>query len=267
MSSKPYSSVISSGPSLGLIKSNAAEIISSTLNYEMMVAWHAMSSEKATTEFFNEVFDELYYNFGQYMDTKSSSQSKMFKHVYEWNEVGSSNKRLWKWKKVGQSPEGFKIKPYFITSKVNAPIDPVLQIPGPTGKVVKRTGIFKDKASVIEFGQPVTIRVKTARYLAVPNKNLSPGSSNKKSITFTKGPITINYPGGKESKLAFTKAMSGWLYSKGIQSIKDGKAVRKVNRRISRASTVPSRIRSIRFGGRISAAEIDALAARAVWSA
>lgn len=265
MESKPSIKVVSN-PKPGNrklnISTNAPSVISSVLNYELMVAWHSMAGPVTRNRFFDEAFDELEYNFGQYLDTKAGSNPKALQHVYEWGQNGST--RLWKLKKTNVGDNGFKVKFNFLQSKRVSPIDPILLEPGPTGKVVKRSAVFRNKAAVMEYGDRVTISPKKSKYLAIPIKNVS-GNSKDKGIVFSNKSVSISNIGGKDAKLSFTKSFSSWMSTKGSSVVKNGKAAKKLERvaKMS-AQNVPSRIKSISMRGKISASEIDALAQAAV---
>ena len=265
METKPTGKVVSNQTTPGkvvTISSNAPAKMSAALNYELMVAWHSLAGPVTRERFFDEAFDELAYNFGQYLDTKASSNPKALQHVYEWGQVGTA--RLWKLNKTSQNENGFKIKFNFLTSKKMAPIDPVLTVPGKNGAIVTRSGIFKNKAAVMEYGDTVRISPVRAKYLAIPIKNIS-GTNSDKGIVFTNKPTVISNVGGKQAKLSFTRSFSSWMSSKGSSTVKRGKAVKKLERTAKLSGQgIPSRIRSISMKGKISFSEIDALAQETV---
>jgi hypothetical protein len=244
------------------IITNAPTVMSSVLNYELMVAWHSLAGPVTRNRFFNEAFDELEYNFGQYLDTKAGSNPKALQHVYEWGENGS--RRLWKLKKTDVSENGFKIKFNFLQSKRVSPIDPILLEPGPSGKTVKRSAVFKNKAAVMEYGDRVTIAPKKSKYLAIPMKNVS-GNSKDRGIVFSNKSVSISNVGGKDAKLSFTNSFGSWMPSRGASIIKNGKAIKKLERAAKLSGqNVPSRIKSVSVKGKVSSSEIDALAQAAV---
>ena len=263
--SKPRT-VVSGNPTKGTgavsLSTNGIARMSSAVTYELMVAWHSMAGPVARKKFFDEAFEELEFAFGQYIDTKAKSNPKALQHVYEWGQNGSV--RLWRIKRTGSNDDGFKIKFNFVQSKTVAPIDPILKIAGPSGKVVKKSSIFKNKATVIELGTPVIIKRKTSNWLAIPSYRMS-SSTSSNGITFSKGPIVINNPGGREAKLMFTKSFSGWFTNQGSRMVKNSNAVKKLEKRAKLAGqNPPTRIRNISMSGKVSFSEIDSMAERMV---
>jgi hypothetical protein len=106
----------------------------------------------------------------------------MLHHIYEWNQTGSPNARLYEISYTVSSL-GLSFKSSFSQS---------LSI-----KDGSRTP-FYDKARIIENGIPVVIRPKTAQVLAFENNG---------ETVFTKGPITVENPGGTAAQGGFEKVL------------------------------------------------------------
>lgn len=200
------------------IDTNLVEAVSGVLYYELMAYWYSVASPQAMRQYNNKIFKAVDINYGKYLDQKARVLPKSYHHVYEWNMLGKKEGRLWKLRKRNSSDSSMEIRYDFLTSKKVAPINPKLATPGPTGKRVTRSSIFKNKAYVMEEGIPVHIKLKQAQFLAIPNIY---GFNGRGDIIFSKGPITVQQPGGPGVKYSFAKTFSGYFSS--------GLAVKELN--------------------------------------
>ena len=244
-----------------LIYTNVAQASMAAINYEIMVAWHSMGSIAAKQKFMTDVYPALKIGLGEYIDAKAHTNPKSLHHVYEWNMVGEPAGRLWRTKMTRTGSGSMRINYYFVNSKRVVPINPILKKPGPSGSFVSKSHIFKDKAIVMEGGNPVVISRKSSKFLAIPEGKFD-GSKFGNQITFTKGPIVVRNPGGAATKLGFARAFSMWFGS-GLATkyLKTTGAYNRVSARTTRAGKmIPSRIRNVGISGAITVAEIEALA-------
>lgn len=213
------------GVSKGRIKTstNIIPAVSGTLYYEMMVWWYANADDTVMKKYNDKVFSEVDKNFGKYMDAKSTVSPKRYHHVYEWNSIGQKPGRLWKLRKRNSGSSSFQIRYDFLTSKRVAPIHPSLKIPGKNGKVVKKSAIFARKAYVMEEGLPVTIKRRSANWLAMPKRYEFTGPNN---IFFAKGPVRVANQGGREVKFSFARTFDGY-FSSGLatKQLQDGRVL------------------------------------------
>lgn len=129
------------------------------------------------------------------------SNKEAFHHVYEWNGTGKETDRLFRVIKRSMSSGSASIYYKFNNSKKNAPISPQLSTPGPTGKVVTKTGVFKRKAEIMESGRPVSFI--TQKTIAIPS------GSGIKFIPSGKI-INIKSPGGTATSGAFERHFQTW---------------------------------------------------------
>jgi hypothetical protein len=241
------------------VSTNVVPVVSGVLYYELMVAWHATMDEKTMKMYNDKIFKEVDKNFGKYMDGRASAMPTKYHHVYEWNQVGKRNGRLWKMRKRQTSKTNMAIRYDFLTSKRPAPINPILLQPGPSGKVVKRTSIFKNKAFVMEEGLPVTMRPKNGRWLAIPrNSNFTSG----RNILFSQGPVTVRNPGGVATKFAFSRTFSGY-FSSGLatKDLNRGRVLQTPARITKKAGeNIPSAISGVRTSRGLDKNFIDSIA-------
>ena len=246
-------------------ESNVAQAVMAAINYEVMVAWHSLASPSAKERFYEKSYPALKKGFGEYVDAKSLTNPKSLHHVYEWNKVGQPPARLWNIKKSKGSSESFKISYYFNLSKTVAPIDPILKKPGPSGKFVSKSAVFKNKAIVMEAGNAVVVKRKTAKYLAIPAKNFN-GSGSSRGIVFSRGPVTVRSPGGGLTTASFNKTFIGWFGS-GLATkyLKSAGIYKSLEDHTSRAgNNIPGKIKKLSIRGSISKSEIESLAQAAV---
>jgi hypothetical protein len=234
------------------VTSNAPQKISQTLYYELMVGYHTFT-DKQMEKWTGRVWNELETYFGQYIDAQAASNPKRLHHVYEWGSVGMPQGRLWKLKRMKSTGGAFKISYGFVQSRRVAPIADVLKTPGPTGKVVKKTAVFKNKAFVMEMGIPVVNKPKTGRYLAFP-------ANNARGIAFSNRPVRIAYPGGVATKFAFARSFSGFFRS-GLAMKYLKPTLNKPVKVMKRAGErVPATITAPRFSKGISQSAIEQMA-------
>lgn len=138
--------------------------------------------QRGKTQFMHSVGVETIELLKEFVDANARVNPEMLHHVYEWNMVGSPSARLYD---LGYTVSGLglSIKSSFRQST--------------TVKAGSRVP-FYDKATIIENGIPVVIRPKKAKALAF--------SQNGEDV-FSKGPITVENPGGTAAEKGFEKAM------------------------------------------------------------
>ena len=214
------------------IETNVTEAVSGVLYYELMTFWYAGVDPAAMRKYNDKIFNNVNKNFNKYMDQRARALPTKYHHVYEWNMIGRPGGRLWKLRKRNSGNASMEIRYDFLTSKVRAPIHPLLAKAGPTGKRVTKSTIFKNKAYVMEEGIPVTIRPKNGKYLAIPNIYGFDPTTRRGDVIFTQGPVVVKQPGGPGVKYSFAKTFSGYFSS--------GLAVKDLQN--SRALDTPARI-------------------------
>ncbi len=117
----------------------------------------------------------------EFIDSNARVNPQMLHHVYEWTMVGSPDARLYDISYTA-SNLGLSFRSSFSQST--------------SIKDGSRTP-FYDKARIMEYGIPVTIRPKVAQVLAFDD--------NGETI-FTRGPVQVMNPGGTEVEGGFEKA-------------------------------------------------------------
>lgn len=121
--------------------------------------------------FFRSLGQEVKNIIEQFVDSNASVSPQTLHHMYEWNQVGQSEGRLFTINAVSTS-QGIT---FTSSLKQSQSIKDGSRVP------------FYDKARIIEFGIPVTIKPVYSRVLAF--------DSNGETI-FTPQPVTVTNPGG-----------------------------------------------------------------------
>ena len=117
----------------------------------------------------------------EFIDSNARVNPQMLHHVYEWTMVGSPDARLYDISYTA-SNLGLSFRSSFSQST--------------SIKDGSRTP-FYDKARIMEYGIPVTIRPKVAQVLAFDDSG---------ETIFTRGPVQVMNPGGTEVEGGFEKA-------------------------------------------------------------
>ena len=116
----------------------------------------------------------------EFIDSNARINPQMLHHVYEWTMVGSPDARLYDISYT-TSNLGLSFRSSFSQST--------------SIKDGSRTP-FYDKARIMEYGIPVTIRPKVAQVLAFDDNG---------ETVFTRGPVQVMNPGGTEVEGGFEK--------------------------------------------------------------
>jgi hypothetical protein len=116
----------------------------------------------------------------EFIDSNARVNPDMLHHIYEWNQTGSPNARLYDISYT-TSNLGLSFRSSFSQST--------------SIKNGSRTP-FYDKARIMEEGIPVTIRPRVAQVLAFDDNG---------ETVFTAGPVTVDNPGGNQVEGGFEK--------------------------------------------------------------
>lgn len=154
------------------------------------------------------------------------SNKSSFHHIYEWGGTGNEASRLFRLIKKSSGGGNASVYYKFNNSKKKSPIDPVLSTPGPTGRYVSKSGVFKRKAEVMESGSGVSFI--TSRTIAI-----APGGS----IIFIPPGKTINIknPGGQGVAGSFEKQFMQWWTINFSKSLDDSGVIKSLETSVARA--------------------------------
>ena len=135
---------------------------------------------KGKTSFLKVLGMETVEIMKEFIDSNARVNPEMLHHVYEWTMTGSPNARLYDISYT-TSNLGLSFRSSFSQST--------------SIKNGSRTP-FYDKARIMEYGIPVTIRPRVAQVLAFEENG---------EAVFTQGPIKVLNPGGTEVEGGFEK--------------------------------------------------------------
>jgi hypothetical protein len=136
--------------------------------------------QKGKTVFLKTVGLETVELMKEFIDSNARVNPEMLHHVYEWNQTGSPSARLYDISYT-TSNLGLSFRSSFSQST--------------SIKDGSRTP-FYDKARIMEYGIPVTIRPKVAQVLAFEDGG---------ETIFTQGPVRVDNPGGMQVEGGFEK--------------------------------------------------------------
>jgi hypothetical protein len=122
----------------------------------------------------------------QYVDVQARSNPKALHHVYEWNQTGSPNARLFDLNYT-VSNLGLSINSKFRQSRTVSE---------------NMTTPFYNKAKIMEDGIPVTIKPTKSQVLKFNGPN---------GEVFTKNPITVDNPGGDQVYGSFESSVDEFI--------------------------------------------------------
>jgi len=192
-----------------------------------------LSRPTVLQEIAKAVFTITGERFALAVDRFAVQNPKRMHHVYEWGGLGNPNARLFVIERASILNGVLDINTNFSLSRVPVPVNPELQIPGPTGKSVTSQSVFRYKAQVMEEGRPVTIQSsKILTFLGSEGQVfIKPGTV-----------ITINNPGGMQTKNSFYNFMVEW-YTTNADSIMNSSGLyEKIVNDVSLALTANNRI-------------------------
>lgn len=126
--------------------------------------------KQGVPEFLRGVGASVVDNLRQYIDANARVSPQLLHHVYEWNQVGSPNSRLFDIDYVASG----NIISFMSTFRQSSSIKPGSNV------------AFFDKARIMEQGIPVTI---------IPKRKVLAFDIDGKPV-FTSKPVTVTNPGG-----------------------------------------------------------------------
>jgi hypothetical protein len=151
--------------------------------------------------------------FVAHMSGAALRETGKYDHMYEWNQVGDPNGKLWRHILKGNGANRVAFFE-FKASKKTVPVDPKLQTVG-----VRKIHVFVWKSMVLENGLPVKISPKLAKYLVFVSKKKTRSATSrgvgfeKNGIIYYKGTISIARAGNQRINGAFVGEWTQWWNS------------------------------------------------------
>lgn len=173
-----------------MIKLNTVDLVN-TINNSVEYSMGFIEGVKGHQTTFNKILADVTVDaLEAYIDSQARNNPMALHHVYEWAYVGRPEGRLFVFDSV-VTQRSITITSQFLDSKT-----------------VKQDGTssepFREKARVMEEGVVVTIVPKRAEVLA-----FEPEDGGE--IVFTKGPVTVNNPGGFFVHGGFASAVKSYF--------------------------------------------------------
>jgi hypothetical protein len=131
--------------------------------------------------------------FSEYLDARARQNPSAYHHVYEFDQVGNKESRLFK-AKVTSTPNGAIITFNFTEAK----------------NVNRQGHPFPLKAEVMEKGDPLIIKAKRGKYLKF---TLEDGTFITTTESF------VRDPGGREVQGSFETTFNNFMSNQGIQTL------------------------------------------------
>lgn len=209
--------------------SNVAQI-SAALYYQANVIAKLTNNKRFKEVFKKTIYSQIMEDFNNYIDAKARTSPKSLHHVYEWKKTGNKNARLFSLTMIDGQGISFKIGYEFKDSKSFVPTS--------RGR---RKHVFKNKASIMEAGQPLTISPRTSQRLVF--------ESNGETVFMPIGrSVTIKSPGGKKSTNQFDLAYSQFFRGNLVnESIKKSGFQRIFSQASSKALRIPGNISKVKY--------------------
>lgn len=231
---------------MGSISKIAASIYYQAASLEYLV--NSARAQKAVT---TKIYNRISKDFGNYVDMQARSYTSRLHHVYEWKRVGNPAARLWQLNFVPGSGYNMEINYSFRQSRTNVP----------NAHSLKKY-VFKEKARIMEFRIPVTIRPRSAAGRLVFE------NQDGKTVVLPKGrSVRVTKPGGANAFQGFARTHERFFNSGMVnESIEASGVKESLTRAAKRAADVPSAISSRVVVSRISPNAVKALAASAAQS-
>lgn len=149
-----------------------------------------------------------------------------FHHLYEWNQVGNNNQRLFIMRREGVRSGNLVISLIPKPSTSFVPIDTELLQPGETGKVVSSQSIFRDKMRIMEENTPIFYETKRTIVF----------SSNPGMLVFVpkNTVIEIMSPGGGRTQYALRNFANQWYSMSAQSAIIDSRMFEQIGREVAK---------------------------------
>ena len=213
-----------------ILQDSTVAQISAAIYYQASVVSKITTNKQFQSKFQSILFSQIKKDFGNYVDSQARTNPKSLHHVYEWKKVGTPSARLFDLKIAGTEGLSFKIVSEFKPSKSMVPTN-----------FGKARHVFTNKASVMEAGNPVTIRPKNAERLVFEMDGVV--------IRMPKGmPVVVKRPGGGKAtgryKIEYARFFTGNLVN---LSIKNSKFQQIFNSSVSKAIKLPADIKKVKY--------------------
>jgi hypothetical protein len=212
-----------------VLKQSIVAQVSAYVYYNAQVIAKLSSNSNFKNKFREVIFNQLDKDFGEFVDSQARVKPKSLHHVYEWNQAGDKNARLFKLNKLNADDLGFSVLYEFLPSKTFSSAEG------------NRRHVFASKASVMEAGMPLKIAPRHSKRLVF--------ETNGYTVFMPEGAsVTVRRPGGASVKNSFMMTYSRFFKSNLVNaSIKKSGFQQLFNRSMTQALKVPAEIKTIKY--------------------
>lgn len=227
----------------GVLKESLVAQISAYVYYNAQVIAKLTSNASFRNKFKEIIFTQIEKDFGNFVDAQARIKPKSLHHVYEWNQAGDSEARLFKLNKLNTEGLGFSMTYELLPSKTFA------------SAKGNRRHVFVNKAAVMEAGMPLKIAPRHSRRLVF--------ETNGYKVFMPEGAsVMVKRPGGAGVKNSFMMAYSRFFKSNLVNvSIKKSGFQQLFNRSMFRALKIPAEIKTVKYSFNPNTISIQADAA------
>ena len=217
-------------PVSGAIKDSTVAQISAAIFYKTNVLAKLTSNPAFQKSFNNTIFNQIDKDFGDYIDSKATVSPKSLHHVYEWDQTGVKEARLFKLNRISDIGLGFTVNYELMDSKSFVP-----------AKGSRNRHVFIKKAEVMEQGKTVIITPRSSERLVF--------ELDGETIFMPKGQsVTVTKPGGVATKNSFISAYKHFFTGNLVNmSIKKSGFQRLFNSAMTRALDTPVSIKKVQY--------------------
>jgi hypothetical protein len=227
----------------GIMKQSLVAQISAYVYYNVQVISKLTSNAGFQNKFKEVIFNQIEKDFGEFIDSQARVKPRSLHHVYEWDQAGNSNSRLFKLNKFNTEGLGFSISYEFLPSKTFAKSES------------NRRHVFVNKAAVMEEGMPLKIAPRHSKRLVF--------ETNGYKVFMPEGAsVTVKRPGGAGVKNAFMMTYSRFFKSNLVNlSIKKSGFQQLFNNSMTKALRLPADIKTVKYSFNPNTISIQADAA------
>lgn len=231
-----------------VLKDSTVAQISAAVYYQSKVMSKLTTNKQFQEKFRSVIFSQIQKDFGEYIDAQARLNPSTLHHVYEWKKTGSKNARLFTLDIKESIGLSFRIGYSFKDSKSMVPTN-----------YGNSRHVFRNKARVMEAGEPVVIRPRAAERLVF--------EIDGRVIRMPKGtPVTVKKPGGGKATNRFQIAYARFFTSNLVNlSIKKSGFQQIFNSSVTKAMRLPVDIKKVKYS--FSPNTVDMQASSAVSTA
>ena len=183
-------------------------------------------SPMSLTEISKAIFTITTKKFLKDLSIAALQDPKKYHHLYEWDEVGKENHKLFLLKRSSIKYGNLTIDIIPLKSTKPVPINSALAVPGVTGKRVTSKSIFKNKMEIMEENNPIHIITKKTIVFSPDGKNL---------VFVPAGRVVdIMNPGGIKTTHALRDFSRIWYDTKAPLVVQNSRLIQQIGNEVAK---------------------------------